>query len=533
MHPVVKSHKPKRLVLFLKNSDASRFFMAIENPFPHPTRQSLAAIIFILGKVSKMLLKQFWVVVMVIVFNPKRRAFDTFTAIFLLMAVFGAALSIINYFYYFFYIRGGELIMEKGILRKVKVNVPLGRIQTVNFKQGVLHQALNVVAVDIDTAGSADIEFSLQAISRERAESLRNFIEQSKTAEGADIGDADEPGESATDSPVKETNSSVVPIFQMTATDLFKIGIGQNHLRTTGIIFAFLIGVANNVEEALNLNFSEKIEEWIGSSPGVEFFYYLLIALPFVLIFSFLITLVRTWLRYYNLQFWRTIRGFKITSGLFTRYEVSASLQKIQFVRWDSSPVMRLFGMMMVRLPQAASVKMHQKMIAGMPGCYQAQLEAVREAYFPEEKNLPHEERGVNRRIIRRRFLLTGVLPVAALMLFSYSWLGSSIWIWVLWLAPAFWLSVKFHRNWRWRITEESIHTTEGALHRTDVLLQWYKVQSVQIRQSIFLRKAGLAHIIFFTAAGSVKAPYIPIATAQALRDFVLYKIETDEREWM
>ena len=514
--------------------------MTHPNPFPQRTRQSSVAIIFILGNVFRLLLRQLWVIILILIFNPKKnRGFDGWTFFFIGVAAFGAIMSIVNYFNYFFYIHDGELIMEKGVLRKVKVNVPLDRIQTVNFKQGILHQAFNVVAVDIDTAGSTGNEFSLQAISKEKADALRDFVEnvrQTARQESEPEGIEASGEHPVTNNP--EVNSGRTTyneqlLFRLAPLDLFKIGVGQNHLRTAGIIMAFFLGFADDVEEALDLNFSKKLEKWLGTAEGIDVLYYLLLGLPFLLILSFLITLIRTALQHFDLRFWRTERGFKIVSGLFTRQEVSANLRKIQFVRWSSSPLMRWFGMVAVQLPQAASVQVSRKLAVGLPGCYEPQLSVLREAYFPEEKTLEHEEHGVDRRIIRRQFFVQGILPVAALMLVTRSLLGSSVWIWTLWLPAAMWLGVKFYQTWRWYVSEEGIRASWGVVTRTSVLLQWYKVQAVTIRQSVFLRRAGLAHIVLYTAAGAVSVPYIPIAKAQAMKHFVLYKIETDPRAWM
>ncbi len=512
--------------------------MTVQNPFPQPTRQSFFAIIFILGNVFRRLFRQLWPVILILLFNPKKtHSVNSFTVFFIGLAIFGAIMSIFNFLNYFFYISDGELRMEKGVFRKVKVNVPLNRIQTVNFRQDLFHQIFNVVAIEIDTAGSADKEFSLDAISKDKAEALRNFIENARqtdgqAAEGIPSGELvgeDGPIRAAVGSPPAREQL----LFHLSSLDLIKVGVSQNHLRTAGIIMAFFMGFADDLENALGLNISEKTEEWLGTAKELDLLYYLVLGLPFFLLVSFLVTLVRTALQHFNLKFWRTERGFKIVSGLFTRQEVSANLRKIQFVRWSSSPLMRVFGMVAVRMPQAASVEMTRKLAVGLPGCYQPQLDAVREAYFPGEKNLEYEEHGVNERIIRRQFLLQGILPVALLVLLTYSLLGASVWIWGLWLPPALWLCIRLHRTWLWKVSEESIQAHWGVITRTSVVLQWYKVQAVTIRQSIFLRSSGLAHMVLHTAAGNLSLPYIPIEKARAMQDFVLYKIETDNRKWM
>jgi putative membrane protein len=500
------------------------------NPFEQPTRQSSIAILFILGKVFRILFRQLWVLILVVLFNPKKRVFTGFTIGLLVLAAVGAITSIISYFRMYFYIKDGELILEKGVLRKAKIAVPLDRIQTVNFSQGLLHQAFNVVSIEIDTAGSAGKEFTLDALHRSDAEALRAFIDNSKIASYP-----------TTTAPqyLSEQEESVHPntpaqlIFKLSIKDLLKIGASQNHLRTAGIVMVFFLSFFDDLEDALDLKITERIDQFLGMAQEMEIIPYLLIGVPFFLAISFLITLFRTVFQYFSLRFWRTEQGFKMDSGLFTKQEISANLQKIQFIRWDSSPLKRLFNMVAVRLSQAASVQVGRKLSANIPGCYEDHLDAIRAAYFPAEKELPEQIHGVHWRIIFRMFFIQGIFPVLILMLMSHSWLENQIWIWLLWLPAALWLSRRYHQTWHWHVSSEGIRTSWGVVNRHNILLQWYKVQSVTVSQNYFLKRRGLSNLTLFTAAGSVQVPYIPVEKAREVQDFVLYKVETDTRSWM
>jgi putative membrane protein len=512
--------------------------METSHPFSQPTRQSSIAILFILGNVFRLLLRQLWVLILVVLFNPKKQVFNNFTLFFLLLAAFGAITSIINYFNYYFYIKDGELHLEKGVFRKTKINVPLDRVQTVNFKQGILHQAFNVVAVEIDTAGSTGKEFTLQAIRKEKAEALREVIGNLQSTAASPPPTLSEDQENdVTDLGPHPPSTTPYPsptlLFQLSPLDLLKIGVSQNHFRTAGIIMVFFLSFLDDLEDAFDFDLGKKMEEMLGLARDADVQHYLLIGVPFFLLISFLITLVNTSLRYYNLRLWRTERGFKMESGLFTRQEVSANLRKIQYLRWSSSPLMRWFNMVSVRLQQAASVQVSRKLSVAVPGCYEAQVDVLRADYFPNEKALPMEEHGVNKRIVTRQFLATGVFPVVVLLLLTHSWTVGLYWWWLLWLPLSLWLSIQHHRTWQWFVNEEGLRAAWGVVNRKNVLLQWYKVQAVSIRQSYFFRRAKLAHLILHTAAGTVQIPYIPLEKAKAVRDFLLYKVETDRRKWM
>ena len=501
------------------------------NPFEQPTRQSSIAILFILGKVLRLLFRQLWVLLLVFFFNPKKKVFTGFTIGIIGISAIGAVTSIISYFRTYFYIKDGELVLEKGVFRKTKIAVPLDRIQTVNFKQSILHQAFNVVSVEIDTAGSAGKEFALDAIDKEDAEALRSFVGVSKPEPVVKTQNGPTDMEMAF--PTIEQAPAEL-LFHLSINDLLKIGVSQNHFRTAGIIMVFFLSFFDDLEDALDLKLTDRIEEFFGMAGEAEIVHYLLIGVPFFLALSFLLTLFRSVFQYFSMRFWRTGNGFKMESGLFTKQEVSANLQKIQFVRWDTSPMKRMFNMFSVRLPQAASVQVGRKLSAAViPGCYEQHLDAIRQAYFPAEKTLEETVHGIHWRIMFRLFFMQGVFPVGLLMLLTYSRLANEIWVWLLWLPAALWLAHRYQKTWQWHVSQEGIRTSWGVVNQHRVLLQWYKVQAVTVSQNWFLRRRGLANLTLYTAAGSVQVPYIPVEKAKEVQDFVLYKVEVDGRGWM
>ncbi len=510
--------------------------MTESHPFSQPTRQSPAALVFILGNVLRMLIRQVWYIIPVLLFGKKGNV-SGITIFFIGLALVSATMSLLNYFKLYFYIKDGELVLEKGVFRKSKITVPLDRIQTVNFKQNILHQFFNVVAVDIDTAGSSGKEFSLYAISKPLAEALREEVGKSSAVgswqSSSTVHEQEDLDEEGSENNFQFSIFNSQLLFRLRPLDLVKIGASQNHIRTAGILMAFIIGFADDVEQAMGLNLEKKLNWWLGTTDGSDLLSWLLVGVPFLLFVSFIGTLIRTVMQYFDLRFWRTERGFKIVSGLFTRQEVSAILTKIQYVEWSSSPLMRLFNMVKVRLPQAASVEVTGKLSVGLPGCYQPQLSAVRAAYFPEENDQVWESHGIAGFNIWLRFLVLGPLPAIILVGITKSWMGNWSYVWLAWLVVAALLAWQWQRTWRWHVSEQGLRAEWGVLQRKSVLLQWHKVQSVSTHWGFFSSPTGRSKLTFFTAAGAVDIPYISVAMAAAVQDFVLFKVETDEREWM
>jgi putative membrane protein len=509
--------------------------------FSKPERQAPVAILFLVGDTLRLLVRQLWVVILAILFNPKRNVFDGFSFIIIGLGVLSGVGSILSWFRYYYYIKNGELILEKGLFRKLKLTIPFDRIQSVNVKQGPLQQFFNVVAMEIETAGSANREFYLHAISKQRAESLRFILDEHRNLASASrelpLVNNEFGGQEDYHAKVQRRQPAIQPVqsllFRLNLTDLLKVGVSQNHIRTAGFILAFFLSFYDDLEDALGIDTSKEIGTLLGMESQINFAYYLMIVIPVFLILSFVLTLARTVLKYFNLEFWQTPNGFKMSGGLLTKEEFTINFRKIQFLQWDSSPLKKMFGMVSVKLPQAVSMVLRKNTAGNIPGCSVENLGLIRNVVFGETMIDSMESHGVSERIVFRQLIFNGFLPVVLLMIFTWSWLKAGVWIWLLLLPFAWFYGKRYHKNWLWQVNNDGLLAQWGVFGRRTVLLPWYKVQAISLQTSWFLEKRGLVSLLVFTAGGAIKIPFIAIEKASALQDFVLYKIETDTRNWM
>jgi putative membrane protein len=320
-------------------------------------------------------------------------------------------------------------------------------------------------------------------------------------------------------------------ILQLSPIDLLKIGVSQNHFRTAGVITLFFWSFLDDIEQAFNWKFMEAIHDYFEN--GSSFLMIFLMILPFFLIVSFLITLVSSVLRDYNLKFWKTETGFKIQSGLFNKKENSANLNKIQLLIWSSNPLKRIFKLFTLRMSQAASKAVSQKNAINIPGIYPLELEAVQQMWFPAQMHIDSEEHHISKLITWRKVLYQGVVPAIILVAIFWSHWGYYSLSWLLLIGYVYWWANQFYKTWIYEVSEEGLRTNSGVITRTHVLLQWYKIQGVRIRQGLYQQRKDVADLIFYTAAGSVLIPYVELEKAKMLRDFVIFKAEIDGREWM
>ncbi|MEZ4829072.1 MAG: PH domain-containing protein [Bacteroidia bacterium] len=499
-----------------------------------PQRQSPLAIAFILLRFLRQAVRRLWPLVLIIMFRKGDSYLAWFLGALLVISVIQLVLSLISYFNYYFHVKGNELLISKGVLRKTHLNIPFDRIQTINFSQNLLHQILNVVSVEVDTAGSSKSELSIDALSRPHAEALRNHILRKKADMEADqtlpvVSQLDHLESIVS---IKQDRATDKLVFSMGPVDLMKVGISQNHIQTALVIVGSLFGLVQFFDDIREDAFTyvaegivnfQMLYGWIAFLGG---FLILMVA-------AFFVSLFRSALRYFNLHLWQTEKGFKIIAGLFNRKEQSAAHQKIQIIRWVTGPLKQLFGLFTVNLYQASSQEVNAKRAISIPGCYAPQLEEILSTNFPPESRQNYTEHTISPRIISRHVLYLGIIPAGVatgIQLAMGDWTG----LLFLLLIPAVWLlSRRYQSRWRWWINEGNLMTRSGIIGTTFTLVHQYKAQAVKVKQSPYQRRHSLASVDIYTAAGHVSIPYISLSFAHQLRDYLLYKAESDPRAWM
>ena len=275
-----------------------------------PRRQSSIAIFLILLKSFRVILSQAWPIFIALIFNPTKSKDTYFALVIIGITAASAIRSIILYFKFYYYVKDDELIIEKGIFQKTKLNVPFDRIQTINFKENILHQFFNVVSLEIDTAGSKGNELSITALKKDKAIAIREFLLSQKKSIPPILFSAEELEE--------EIETPEEELLHLSSIDLIKIGVSQNHLKTAAIVFAFMFTSMDYIENITGWKLEDGIDSILGSSSNTLLIGLITIGPAFVII-AFLISLVRTVFRYHELRFIKTSIGFKVISGLFTR----------------------------------------------------------------------------------------------------------------------------------------------------------------------------------------------------------------------
>ena len=490
--------------------------------FSIPQRQSYVAILMIIWKTYRVLIRQ--VFPFIIIFFVGKSAKSNFGNYFMYfisgIALIGMIYSILAFFRYYFHIEEDKLIVEKGIFGRSKTIIPFERIQTINFEQNLAHQLFSVLRLKVDTAGSSKKEFEFDAIAKDQAHALREIIleKKSKLKPLAVVG-ANEV----------EEEKTYKSILKLSVLDLIKVGITENHFRSGGLLLFALWWVWDNLSEA-GLD-PEKYTEGIDPlASGVI----VLVFLAFLfIVLAFLFSLIRTVLKYYGMEFWRSDNGFKISSGLFTKRDTSALDHKIQMISWSDNLLRKIVGYYQLSLKQASSIAINNKSSINIPGCRQDQIDMVTSALYGSKAFDDIEMESVDKRFMyRRMFFLSLIgLPVIALGYFNSK---PILILFGIFLITYFLITSYFrYKKCKFGHNEKMIMIRGGLFGDKAETMPIIKLQNIEISQSPYQRRKNLANVQIYTAAGSVTIPYIGHDRAIQLTDYLLYKTESSNKRWM
>lgn len=495
-----------------------------------PHRQSPLAILVILYEFIRRILSAFWPILLIYVVRGRTTG-QSGDPVYLYIGI-GISLvsvigSLISYFRYYYYVTDSDLVIEKGLIERKKITVPFDRIQTINTEQKIIHQLFGVVKLEIDTAGSKKKEIAIDALDKGVAEQIKFFLlQKKKSLQRKETDEKRSPSEQTPDF------GHLRPLIRLSVADLIKIGVSQNHIQTALLIIGFGIGFLDDIQELINFDLYSWVQGQIGQA-SASYVIFLLMVLPFLLLITFVITLIRTVIRFYQQKVWIAGDGIQLESGLFTRHQSFIHRQKIQRIQWSQNPIKRIFRLFELRIYQASSQQENAKKTNQIPGCYREALEALRDTTFPREWFETMDYVQVSSHYRGRLWLYFGILPGILLGLLGYQQDGlPGLWF-LIWIPLVWWWAGIVVRRWRIGLNDFALYLKHGFWEVKEDFIPLYKIQAVRLKQSPYQQSHQLASLAISTASGSLEVPYLPLDLAQRLMNYLLYRVESSHLAWM
>lgn len=447
------------------------------------------------------------------------------------MMVVLALFAYYQYRNFTFQVLEDELIIRKGVIFKDRTVIPADRIQSIQITSNLVQRIFSLVSLKVDTAGSKGNELEIPALERSFANELKALLyeRKEKAMEGEGALDQAQPNENTNES---EEDKREEVLVHLSIVDLIKVGLTENHLKTGFIALAFVFGTWSQYQEFVERYFSGYIDEYAEevANAGLR-----LIAMFLVIyaLMSVLISLARTFLRFFDLKTTLKSRSIEISTGLFKRNQDRIPIKKIQFVEWETNPLRRLVGFESARLhPSNSAGEASKKQRIEIPALKQEQSALLATGVFPEfvlpAYAIPADAFAYARfgAIIASFFLI----PIAAIGFYYFEW--PSLFV-VLCYVPIVFLSYQFGKNVEIGLNNKYVVIKKGWIFPVRIVLPGFKMQSIAFHQNIFLKRRKLAHVKIYTAAGSRSVRYLSEIEAFKLYNYLLYKVESHTGDWM
>lgn len=467
-----------------------------------PQRQSPLAIVFLGLRILRSLgIAQLVVLVLFVVSGPFRG--PLIVVPFVAILVFGA-FSALAWWRYTFQLLDGELVVTKGVIRLDRLNVPVERIQSIAIEQQLLHRLTGLVSVSVETAGTSEAEFEIDAMARPVAEELQR---QAVTSTPAPL-----PADGTLPPPTIDTEDIV---FAFDWRRLLLAALTMSPLAGLIVLGPIL---------ALGGDFFDRVPDVRPDGAAFRWWWVPIGVVAFVL-FSVVLNIVRVFLRDWQLALWASPRGLRRTSGLLSRTSTASSVDRIQTVRSAQNPLQRRAGLRGVSLSTIGSGNI---VVDGCDGSQFATMSALATV-------TPIDELRLDRRIHPAAiFLATRNTAVVCGLAVAAAWSFVGPWsLLALVVIPIVWVGERIEvANFRWALHDELSRSRKVVSAETDQALL-HKANAVHVTQSVFERRRGLARLRLATAAGTIEIGMIPIDEAHAARDVVLHAAETDTRPWI
>lgn len=251
---------------------------------------------------------------------------------------FAVAANAVRYLRFRWRLEPGALVIEQGLVRRLRRVIPRDRIHTVDLERKMRHRVFGVVEVRVETMGGGETEGSLAALGPATAEELRRRLLTAADRSGQAAAEPADP-----DADLKEV--AWIPPGRLVAAGLTggRVGVGA------ALVGAGLQFVPERwIERVVRVGAEEGTE--LVAATGVR----LVLLFVFVAIVAgFLISLAATVLTYWDFTLAADRETLRVRRGLLTLRRDTVPLRRVQAVRVEENLVRRLLGLAAVRVTVA------------------------------------------------------------------------------------------------------------------------------------------------------------------------------------
>lgn len=496
--------------------------------FSTPQRQSAIGIIVLIANSTQKVIRATAIPIFIFIYKAKINELVYVLLGALVLLIISVIIAYLSYLKFTFFLdeTKQEFIVNEGILNRTLLTIPLEKIQQININQSFLQKLVGVYSLQIDTAGNDGKEVSIKAIEHQIALALKERLLNGKITVDTINNESAE---------IEKPN---IPFVKISTNTLAKVGLTSNYGSSLALLAGFTYAVFHNIKDLLkafdtdNGQVETLIEKGFNlASLGV------LVAVLITLLL--LINLVRTFVKYYNLQLSKHKNSLLISSGLLATKNTLLSPKKVQLTTYSQNYFQRKMNMLNLELKQTEVENKQdgeevRSSNLSLPGCSKAEKDAILEMILGkfQAENLLLKP---NFRFLNLPTFFKAVLPVAiffVLLNFTEE------------LKPYYPLTIAYFflttlmifisfKNHRLMVNQDIIIKKSGIWDITHEHLLPHKIQSISAFQYPWHKSVDVGHVDLHTAAGVIHFKFGNYTEIKKLVNYWLYQVESSGKDWM
>ncbi len=376
----------------------------------------------------------------------------------------------------------GELRIEYGLFFRKKRYIPIDRIQSLNFSEGIFHRPFQLVKVDVETAGSSGnekAEAELTAIRKPEAEELEEMIHQYKQEKWV-------PTEDETDESF--TNETREKVYGMKMKEIVLMAITSGG---AGVVLSGVVVFFSQVMDALPLGaIYQEVVDWIQIGVLVVAFTAIL-----VLFIAYGISILLTIGRYANFSVFIQDNDLVITRGWLEKKQMTIPMNRIQGLRIDENLIRQPLGYASVTIISAGGslLQSDENQLRLLPFIKKTEIADVMRRIVQDydmdiELSRP-PKRSLPRYIIRQSWLFWLASIPTSIIFFPLGLLS------LLVAVAASFLGWIGYYDAGWNISGRQMTLRSRALIKQTFIMKKHRIQAASMTQTILQKRIRLGSV--------------------------------------
>lgn len=468
-------------------------------------------------------------------------------AIFMAILLINALTTILKWYKNVYYIDDNFIVQRSGILVIKRREIPFNKVQTINISQNIMQRIFSLASVKIDTGNSSynASEVSIK-IKKSDAESIREIIlgarnknEQSEMSveERAEVdsdsttddttgsikeSSTESSTESTTESTTKSTTKSTIggstdsvtnikassitnrksetasKQYKVTNKELLASGLTSNAVFAGLAFLGSIYALLNDYLASLLDDSLESLGRFIGDvdfshMPLSRIILFIGSIIFVFIIFSFILSIVGTYIKYYGFTVKREVRNIVISYGLFERKNYVIPSAKIKALYIRQNFLRQLMGLYAINVESIGYGNEKGEEAILFPIAMVGRKMEIIAGLLPEyifEEELMRVPKTALRRFIISSAMFPLLVCIVLTVSFGFGWLSFI-------LLPVFILNGFLeYRNSAIGVNDRLLCMNNGAFTKSISLVAISDIQSATDRSNIMQRRRGLFNYI-------------------------------------